>query len=281
MDGGNPVRLKDATVKDALKKGVGLLLVCLFFLTSALAARSAVAEELVSDKWQFAVTPYLWALSLSGDVTVKGFQSEADMSFRDIWDNLNFAAMVEIEARKNRWGVFVNPMFSQLETSTGRADLTVDMNIIGFGGFYRLGPWPLRTGAGSSGLVLVTDIYAGGRYTFLKSDIKLDLPNNPRFNDSKNWVDPIVGVRTLWLLAPRWTLFVAGDIGGGGGSSSDFQWMVTGLVGYSFPLLGDDHATVFGGYRALGQDYADGSGTSRFEWDETLHGPLIGLAYHF
>ena len=91
MDEGNPVRLVDATVKDALKIGVGLLLVCLCFLAGALAARSAVAEELVSDKWQFTVSPYLWALSLRGDVTVKGIESEADMSFSDIWDNLNFA----------------------------------------------------------------------------------------------------------------------------------------------------------------------------------------------
>ncbi|MGB7971344.1 MAG: hypothetical protein WCF31_05175 [Candidatus Deferrimicrobiaceae bacterium] len=278
---GNPVRWKDATIRGASITGIALLLVCLCILTDALAARPAVAEELVSDKWQFSVSPYMWFLSLKGDVTVQGQEAEGDMDFSDLWDHLNFAGMVEIEARKNRLGVFVSPMFSQLEVSKPRVNLTVDMNIIGFGGFYRLGPWPLRAGGGLSGPVLVTDIYAGGRYTFLKSDLKLNLPNNPRFVGSKNWVDPIIGVRTLWFLTPRWMIVVAGDIGGGTGSSSDFQWMVTGLVGYSFHLLGDDHATVFAGYRALGQDYADGSGADRFEWDETMYGPMVGLAYHF
>jgi hypothetical protein len=57
--------------------------------------------------------------------------------------------------------------------------------------------------------------------------------------------------------------------------------MINGLVGYSFHLLGDDNAKVFAGYRALGQDYSDGSGADKFEWDETLHGPVLGLAYHF
>lgn len=46
-------------------------------------------------------------------------------------------------------------------------------------------------------------------------------------------------------------------------------------------MLGDDHATVVAGHKALGQDYSDGSGTDRFEWNETLYGPMLGLVYHF
>lgn len=280
MNEENPVRLKDATTKDASKPVVALLLVCLCFLIGALAARPAVAEEHVSDKWQFSVTPYMWALSLNGDVTVKGQKNPADVDFNDIWDNLNFAAMVEFEARKNRWGFFVSPLISQLEVETAPVDVTIDLDIIAFGGFYRLGPWPLRSEAGSSGPVLVTDIYAGGRYTYVKLDLDFNIPGLPRVNGSKDWVDPIIGVRTLWFLTPRWTLMVAGDIGGGS-SGSDFQWMINGLVGYSFHLLGDDNAKVFAGYRALGQDYSDGSGADKFEWNETLYGPVLGLSYHF
>jgi hypothetical protein len=38
---------------------------------------------------------------------------------------------------------------------------------------------------------------------------------------------------------------------------------------------------VIAGYRALSQDYDDGSGADRFEWDVTLHGPLLGLSIGF
>jgi len=35
------------------------------------------------------------------------------------------------------------------------------------------------------------------------------------------------------------------------------------------------------GSRALSQDYSDGSGADKFEWDMTLHGPIAALAISF
>jgi len=34
-------------------------------------------------------------------------------------------------------------------------------------------------------------------------------------------------------------------------------------------------------HRARYQDYTDGSGADKFEWDVTLHGPILGLAIGF
>jgi len=75
VNDGNPVRWKDATIKDELKTGVALLLVCFCFLISPLASRPAIADELVSDKWQFSVSPYMWFLSLNGDVRIQLFHA--------------------------------------------------------------------------------------------------------------------------------------------------------------------------------------------------------------
>jgi hypothetical protein len=41
------------------------------------------------------------------------------------------------------------------------------------------------------------------------------------------------------------------------------------------------NGTLFGGYRGLYQDYTDGSGRNKFEWNMTLHGPVLGLAVTF
>ncbi len=43
----------------------------------------------------------------------------------------------------------------------------------------------------------------------------------------------------------------------------------------------DDNAQFGAGYRALYQDYSDGSGANKFEWDVTLHGPVFALGTEF
>ena len=38
---------------------------------------------------------------------------------------------------------------------------------------------------------------------------------------------------------------------------------------------------MFDRYRAIYQDYKDGSGDDKFEWDVTFHGPILGLVIEF
>jgi hypothetical protein len=275
--------IRIAAVSDVTEPGRGFVavrfLTCLFVLVGAFFVQPAGAEEYVSEDWQYSISPYMWALSLKGDVTVGGNKSSADIDFDTILDNLNFALMVQAEARKNRLGFFVNPLLAQLENDETQVDIEVDMAIVSFGGYYRFGPWNLDSNAGSSGPKLVTDIYAGGRYTYLEIDLKISDFGVDEKGD-QDWIDPIIGVRTLWALSPKWTLSLSGDIGGFG-VGSDFAWQARGLVGYGFKLFGNDSAKVFAGYRALYQDYSDGSGADKFEWDVTLHGPVIGMSIHF
>ena len=61
---------------------------------------------------------------------------------------------------------------------------------------------------------------------------------------------------------------------GGFGVGSDFAWHAVGL-------FGEDNARVVGGYRAMYQDYTDDSGEDKFEWDVTLHGPILDLVIEF
>ena len=70
----------------------------------------------------------------------------------------------------------------------------------------------------------------------------------------KNWVDPIIGLRTIWTLGERLSLIAAGDIGGTS-ENSDYSWQAIGLVGYRFGLFGTNNANLVAGYRALHQKY--------------------------
>ena len=248
------------------------------------AGPQVMADEPVSEDWQFQIAPYAWALAADGDVTVKGQKSDVNLSFKDIYEELNYAVMLEGEVRKGRVGVMANVLYANLgdEEKVGPIKIDPDVNLFwgSFAGFYRLGPWDLDSEAGDDGPQLIVDPYVGVRYTYL--DVDLDISNGFNRNVSKDedWFEPIVGLRTLWQLSPRWGLTAAGDIGGFG-VGSDFAWQALGLASYRFDLFGDSDAKFAAGYRALHQDYSNGSGANKFEWDVTLHGPIFALAIQF
>lgn len=130
---------------------------------------------------------------------------------------------------------------------------------------------------------MTVDAYAGARYTYLEIELDFNGVFKNRVNSvnrDKSWVEPLVGARTIWDLSERWTVTLAGDIGGVV-AGSDFAWDAFGLMGYRFSLFGEDNARVLAGYRALYQDYTDGSGRDKFQWDVTIHGPILGLLVQF
>ena len=57
--------------------------------------------------------------------------------------------------------------------------------------------------------------------------------------------------------------------------------MVIGIFSYRFCLLGNDDVRFLFGYKALYQDYEEGSGRDKFEFDVTMHGPILGLSVPF
>jgi hypothetical protein len=284
-----------------LRKRVGWLVS--FCLVAVFIAQPVFADDYFPEEWQFTVAPYLWALQLDGDVTIDGHKAKVDMGFDDILNDLNVAFMIDIEARKDRWGFFINPLYSQTENSsktsflqdtlylgqTYKINTEIDLFIVSVGSYYRLGPWKLDSSEGESGPQLIVDVMAGARYTHLNVDIDLDrksglpLPGLPaHISDEGNvdWVDPIVGARTTFVLSPAWMVSLFGDVGGFG-VGSDRAWMATGGVGYNFKAFGDMDSQLYVGYRGMNQDYSEGSGSNKFEWDVTLHGPVFSLGVYF
>jgi hypothetical protein len=201
--------------------------------------------------------------------------------------------MLELELRKGRFGLLSDTIYANLEddAATGedriRIKATANMLIQGLAGTYRLGTWQLADFAQAGRLAVTVDPYAGIRYTYLDIELtgRLDLPDlgvNARRTSSadKHWVDPIVGLRTAWTLGERFSLILAGDVGGIS-ANSQYSAQAVGLIGYRFGLFGQDNANLVVGYRALHQKYEDGDGRSKFDWDVTMHGPIAGLTITF
>jgi hypothetical protein len=285
--------MADREMNDRRVNRVGSALVLV--VAAGLAGRPAGAQDAApaSPPWQLSLTPYLWATALKGDVGVgRRIDAEVDASFKDIWDNLNGALMLEGELRKGRFGLISDTIYADLEDDAATAEdrLKVDakskMFIQSLAGTYRVGTWRLAdTGAGP--LAVTVDPYAGLRYTYLDAELRgrLDLPDlgvaaRRTAEQDEHWVDPIVGVRTAWTLGERWSLVLAGDVGGVS-ASDQYSAEAFGLVGYRFGLFGEGNANLLAGYRVLKQKYEDGDGRNAFDWDVTIHGPIAGLKITF
>jgi hypothetical protein len=260
-----------------------IMSIAAFMLATYVPAVSAEEKPDADSGWEFQVAPYMWFLSLDGDVTVNGNESDLDLDFSDIWDELNIAGMLTFDARKGKWGIFGDTIAANLGKDTTvdgiKIDPTIKLALLTAGGSYQLGKWKLSDTADKHGPTVTVDGTFGVRYTYL--DVDLDLKGIGDASGDQDWFDPLIGARAFFDLSDHWTLFLNGRVGGFG-IGSDFTWEATGTVGYRFPLFSEkNNAQVAGGYRAIYQDYTDGSGDDKFKWDVTFHGPILGLVIEF
>lgn len=240
------------------------LMLLIVFISMAVSPALAFSEE--KDNWQFDLAPfYLWAISIDGDVGIRGRTASTSIDFTDVWDNLQgvFTARLNAVYREN-FGILVDYNYLDLgkepATKAGDIEAGFKSQILNLAGTYRL-----------MGGRHTLDGIAGIRYT--KMDTGIDLRNlGVSLNADQDWVDPIVGLRYDYRISDSWSLRLYGDIGGFG-VSSDFTWQGLGLIDFQ-PW---DNIAFVAGYRAIGTDYETGSETDKFAYDATVHGPVVGL----
>lgn len=262
-------------------------------LLAALCTAPAGAQESLpegrasADGWQFSVAPYIWGVMINGDVTIAGVETSVDTGLIEIIEESDsiFAFQGHFEVMKGNFGAYLDGTYLDVgvDTDVGPIDLDSDTRVIlaDFGAFYRV--LDRRLGAapsGDDGRRLRLDLIAGARYTDLNVDLDLSAgPLGISLDNGKNWIDPIVGGRVIADLTDRLVLVARSDIGGFG-AGSDFTWNVIATLGYRFELFGAP-AVALGGYRALYQDFEEGSGLNKFAWDIWVHGPIIALNVKF
>jgi hypothetical protein len=247
---------------------LGAILVTLVLLSaipSPALAQSPGAGGASPDKWKFTVAPYLLIPWMDGNVAIRGRDHEVNVTPSDIFSNLQFGAMGYFEARKARWGVGVDAVYMALGTSIDRPAANVDFTQ----GAY--------TFIGLRELNKKVDLVFGARWNRLDGKLQF---NGPillgTFEQTKQWVEPIVGLKLTQRLGGRWSFGMEGDIGGFG-AGSDFAWQL-------WPTIGIDvskRAAIKFGYRVLSEDYDTGSGNQEFKYDVITQAIAIGMAFHF
>jgi hypothetical protein len=236
----------------------------------ALVASPALAQSQSSsgksaDQWQFTMAPYFMLPWMNGTSAVRGHEVKVDVGPGDIFDTLQFGVMGYFEARKAKWGIGADVVYMALGTDTDQPSANVDFNQ----GAYAF--------TGLRQLNEKVDLLFGARWNVLqgKLDFKGPLVQGT-FKDTKQWVDPIVGLKFKQRLGGRLHFSMQADIGGFG-AGSDFAWQLLPLIGTDVGKRG----TLGFGYRVLGMDYSTGSGNQLFKYDVITQAFVLGAAFHF
>lgn len=271
-----------------------LAIACLAFCAIAPAVSAEAVEEgpLKRNDWTISVAPYMWGLSLDGQLGLEGIETDVDVPLKDILKDLNRMIMLDLSVHKGRFGLFINPLYANMGGEKNQTilegtilkqnvnvDTTLRMLIFGFGVGYRLGPFPLGAQENGRTPAVTVEPYFGGRWTDMDVQLYVTDATTRSYNQNTGWVDPIVGLMTVWDLFPRWNLSLSGDAGGFG-VGTDLSWSATLLAGYRFHFSKRIMGNVLFGYKALYQDFEADDG-ARFEYDAYMHGPYISLSLDF
>ncbi len=268
------------------------------------AGQNAGENATSPGRFRVAVTPYAWLPGFSGDVMARGIEFDINTSLADIIDTsdsaFGYMGAIDFEAGGFVFQINAAWVSAEVENARGvlrngevRSDLEFDASWTEAFAGYRLLDAPLGHWGGSGGRQWLTvDAFVGARLTSIDVDTTVTAQSTVTLRDgtvlmagqsrdqdqNAEWVEPFVGLRAGHDFGNGWSTTIRADVGGFGIGGARFSWQAEALGGYRWQLGGWDVA-LFGGYRALGQDYSSGG----FGWDMVTHGPVVGaqLALRF
>lgn len=246
------------------------------------------------DEWRFELTPYLWATSADIDeATVKGQSASADLDFEDILDLLDFAGFLRFEAWKGNWGFIFDgyyvdlgaegeytPQLGPITFATIDADVDYRQTNMDLAVSYR---FDLPTRSGRSAWWI--DPIGGIRFAYLKEEIDISRAPGPvigalgtEIEGSEWYVEPFVGAKIGFQLTERLAFALRGDIGGFDiGEASHLTWNL--VAGFDYKPW--QSVSLKFGYRIYDINWDIGSSADKLGLDIQLHGPALGVTFHF
>ena len=285
-------------------KGVAFFSFMLGVSGAALSADlgGALRPETPPSQWRLSFTPYAWLTWLDGEQTTRGRSVDVNVNPIQVLGHLERVPFFGYgEARNGPLAVYTDVFYANLGLSgdgvrsrtlapgingtlSAAIGLDFEETVVEVGGAYEVMKWDSRT---------AIDVLAGARYWHQEMGVNLALAGTLDVGDlqisrgfaaarsgSVDWVDPVVGARLRYNLAPGHDVMLRGDVGGFG-VGSQFSW--NALAAYSFIFAKQDGVTYSGllGYRALSADYEQGSGRTKYVYDQVMHGPITGLTIGF
>jgi len=239
----------------------------------AMAQNAATPAPLVqpaASGWNFTAEIYGWMPSLNPELT-SGQDLEID--FNDILDSLQFTFMGAFKAKKDRWGLFADVVYLDIEQSkkgsisVGPVEiadrLSVEMKswIVTLGTSYEFAQTQSST----------FEVVGGARYLSVETVIDATIgPISKGIDETDTVWDGFIGLAGKTRLNDKWSLTYYGDVGGGG---SDLTWQAHASVDYSL----NDKIDLTAGYRHLDWQFDDFGPLDELY----VTGPYVGAKYRF
>ena len=215
-----------------------LLVVVVAFSAPALHAQPAPSSgspSTAADPWRFSVTPYAWALGISGSVSYNDTRlGQVEMSPGNVLSNLNGAAMVVAQAQRGRLGFYLDAIYGDLTVDNSRtvqqaslnASTRIDMTILTVAPSYTLHQSPS----------LILDGVLGARFLWQNASTTIRLAETGQSvtgQASVNLADAIVGLKGRYNLGSS-GYFVPFYVDIGGGQSSSLTTQAYVGLGHTF-----------------------------------------------
>lgn len=229
---------------------------------------------MADDNWQFTVSPYLWAAGISGSTTsALGVDPETEISSHSLLNDLKFGGMIQATAQKGQHGIYTDLMYTDIRTNEGSnpigsLDSTSKTTVFTLAYDYQV----------FNNQQAQLDLLVGARYW--KTNVALDftfnheaLPDTARFAETKQWVDPALGIKGRSMIANS-QFFVEGGAGiGGFGLGSKLYYEFNANIGYQFT----DNISAAVGYRYFDVNYDKND----YVYDIVQQGWLAGVSFSF
>lgn len=255
-------------------KALGCLIT--WFLTATIPFSAAANSEPQSDhEWHFSVAPYLWSISLDGEQQTHNAGSDIDrpinLDMGAAISGFEFGLLGHLEARKSKWGWFVDFAYVALELEANLGPVIVDE--VGFDGVET----ELAAVYRPDGVNGKFDVFAGVRYW----DLSAEIPRfgNVSYTEQVSWTDFMVGARYTTDLSPKWRISLRGDLAGAN-SGSDLTVNLSAVAGFRV----SEHGEFVLGWRYMDVKFVQGNpddvnDESYYDLDVIFTGPLI--SYNF
>jgi hypothetical protein len=222
------------------------------------------------DNWHFNLTPYLWFAGASGTVGALGHDASFHASAGDLLSHFHLGLMGQVEARKNRFVMPIDFMWIDLQAARAlSSDLGVDSVKLGVSEVVFTPKAGYRIVDREK---VKIDALIGLRYWHLGQSLNFTPQLFNGVSASQNWVDGVAGGKFEFALAPKASVTIAGDAGGGG-SSLDYQ--VVGVLG----LRVCKAAVLDLGWRYLYVNYLTNPPKSAV-FDAHMSGALLGVTFN-
>ena len=235
-------------------------------------AVSGMAPPSRAAGWDYDLALYLWALGMDGSATVRGVESDIDLSFSDILEDLEMAFATHFEAnkRESSWGWFFDLFYSSLGNNLERPQGEFDMNMA-----YVEAAGTYKTGRDFQ-------LLAGVRYVTMDLELNFDprVPLPPmiptRVEGDQSWADLMLGGQLKKDIGKRWRFWGRADLAGFGlTDGTDLTWNLV--------LMGQVKVArrigLILGYRWFEIDYENKD--DAFGFDVRQAGPVLALNYSF